>query len=367
MGLSGYRVLTSGNGENVTSESLLDKFLSNERRSRQPNLSLWEWSKICNCNKSNCCNSDHAPIFTGMPQYTNWPVSEDFAKGQLIIHSKMEWAKAEDFKGDHDSYASAFSEFLDSFSCPDALHKVVNEIRERSLQRNKRVLAPIDLENEEREDGYFQDCQDGRDNFDLGADMMKEMAGQNNLDLADAPDLPPLCDGGVGFNWNEYGLQSLGFPPSPDANEWISKTSEKVEKYKGRNFNLDSAISINLLLANPLQRVVIAINLIRLMQIKNGTLPRDSTPLRLLIQGTAGVGKTFVIKGITYITRRIFKHHGSVMNTPTCAASVLLPQDCTFNHAIPRKQKISKDAQLQDMPLSHTSLNKLRELLGSHK
>ena len=53
--------------------------------------------------------------------------------------------------------------------------------------------------------------------------MMKEMAEQNNLDLADAPDLLPLCDGGVGFNWNEYGLQSLGFPPSPDANEWISK------------------------------------------------------------------------------------------------------------------------------------------------
>ena len=42
------------------------------------------------------------------------------------------------------------------FSCPDALHKVVNEIRERNLQRNKRILAPIDLENEEREDGYFR-------------------------------------------------------------------------------------------------------------------------------------------------------------------------------------------------------------------
>ena len=64
-----------------------------------------------------------------MPQYTDWPVPEDFAKGQLMIHSKMEWVKAEDLKGDHDSYASAFSEFLDSFSCPDALHKVVNEIR----------------------------------------------------------------------------------------------------------------------------------------------------------------------------------------------------------------------------------------------
>ena len=43
VGLSGYRVLTSGNGENVTRDSLLDKFLSNERRSLQPNLSLWEW------------------------------------------------------------------------------------------------------------------------------------------------------------------------------------------------------------------------------------------------------------------------------------------------------------------------------------
>ena len=239
-----------------------------------------------------------------------------------------------------------------------------------ACRENKRVLAPRDLENEEREDDYIQYCQDGRANFDLGADMMKEMAQQNNLDLANAPDLPPLCDGGVGFNWNEYGLQSLGFLPSPDANEWISKTSEKVEKDRDINDNLDSAISINLLLANPLQRVVIAINLIRLMKIKNGTLPRDSTPLRLLIQGTAGVGKTFLIKGITYINRRIFKHNGSVMNlAPTGAASVLLPQGRTVHSTtpIPRNQKISKDAQLQDMPLSHTSLKKLQQLLGSHK
>ena len=52
-----------------------------------------------------------------------------------MIHSKMQWAKTEDLKGDHDAYASAFAEFLDSFSCPHALYKVVDEIRQRSLQR----------------------------------------------------------------------------------------------------------------------------------------------------------------------------------------------------------------------------------------
>ena len=112
--------------------------------------------------------------------------------------------------------------------------------------------------------------------------------------------------------------------------------------------------SINLLLPNRLQRVIIAINLVRLLKIKNGTLESDAKPIRLLVQGTAGVGKTFVIKAITYITRRIFSRNAAVMNlAPTGAAAVLLPSGRTIHSTtpIPRKSIENKGASLSDYPL----------------
>ena len=54
IGLSGYRKLkeTSGSSTVVTQSTPLDKFLSDDRRLANPELSLWEWAKICNCNKA---------------------------------------------------------------------------------------------------------------------------------------------------------------------------------------------------------------------------------------------------------------------------------------------------------------------------
>ena len=63
IGISGYRLIAPGNDGNATRETPLDKFLSNERRSQDQNISFWDWAKMCNCHTSNKCNSDHAPMF----------------------------------------------------------------------------------------------------------------------------------------------------------------------------------------------------------------------------------------------------------------------------------------------------------------
>ena len=97
-------------------------------------------------------------------------------------------------------------------------------------------------------------------------------------------------------------------------------------------------------------------------------LPKDAEPLRLLIQGTAGVGKTFVITAITYIIRRLFGRNASVMNlAPTGAASVLLPGGRTLHSVtpIPGNKKQVKTAQLSDYPMSDKSLKKLRYVTGT--
>ena len=120
-----------------------------KRRKSNPNISLWEWAKQCNCSGKNSCNRDHAPVFTGLPQYTDWPVSEEFAKRMLTIHSKMSWAKPDDLKHNHNSFVEAFAEFLDSTSCSSAVHTIVYEARLRSEKRRSRDTAPVDLENQQ--------------------------------------------------------------------------------------------------------------------------------------------------------------------------------------------------------------------------
>ena len=80
----------------------------------------------------------------------------------------------------------------------------------------------------------------------------------------------------------------------------------------------------------------------------------EKTLIRLIVQGTAGVGKTFIIKAITRITRRLFSYNGAVMNlAPTGAAAVLLPDGRTIHSttSIPRKKKEDKLASLSDFPL----------------
>ena len=95
----------------------------------------------------------------------------------------------------------------------------------------------------------------------------------------------------------------------------------------------------------------------------------DVEPIRLIVQGTAGVGKTFVIIAITYITRRLFGYNSSVMNlAPTGAAAILLPGGRTVHSVInvPRSSKKNPVNSLTDKPLSRQALAKLRDLTGTY-
>ena len=77
VGLSGYRVIdTSTSGGNLTRNSVLDKFLSDGRRLSNPDITLYDWAKICNCN----CKCMHVPVFTGALSKPVWPPTKEFSK-----------------------------------------------------------------------------------------------------------------------------------------------------------------------------------------------------------------------------------------------------------------------------------------------
>ena len=184
---------------------------------------------------------------------------------------------------------------------------------------------------------------------------MRDIAEQHIADIDDPHVDQPLPNGGPGFDWNNYALQCFGSQWPDNANCWLNSISEQAERDDMRRGEECTLPEINLLTANELQRTIIGINLQRLLQVADGTLPSETQPLRLLIQGTAGTGKTYVITALTRITRRIFKKNAAVMNlAPTGAASVLIPDGRTIHSMTPPPSKLRKEkiALLPNYPTS---------------
>ena len=97
IGLSGYRSFNKDHANGTaTKKNVLDDFLSDKRRSRNPTITLSDWDKICNCPKTKSCGIDHVPMFTGCSNYYTWPIDENFARAQLMMFSEGTWKRTDD-------------------------------------------------------------------------------------------------------------------------------------------------------------------------------------------------------------------------------------------------------------------------------
>ena len=96
IGLSGFRLLEKHPDKDgkVSKKSALDKFFKDERIKKNPNITLYDWAKECDCPKSRPCGNDHVPLFTGFLNLYKWPIQEDFAKGNLMMFSPGTWKKS---------------------------------------------------------------------------------------------------------------------------------------------------------------------------------------------------------------------------------------------------------------------------------
>ena len=204
----------------------------------------------------------------------------------------------------------------------------------------------------------------------LGRALMRDIAQQHISDITDPHIQKPHPIGGSNFDWHNYALECFVSVWPNNSETWIKSIADNAEKHDIETIDQCTLPQINLLLANKLQRVVIGVNIQRFIQIAKGALPEKTAPLCLLVQGTAGVGKTFVITSLTRIARRIFKKIGAVMNlAPTGVASVLLPNGRTVHYMAPPPMKMKKNkefstVQLTDYPLKGISLRKLRKYTG---
>ncbi|XP_066930062.1 uncharacterized protein [Clytia hemisphaerica] len=261
------------------------------------------------------------------------------------------WESPEDLKDEDEQFSDALAAFLnDDPDCPDFLKEIIylsklkydkKQERERRRNRNRndenqiQESQDVQLSQPASQDSQQSSQDSNYNDLRLGEALLRDIRLNNNVNFDSIIGEANLFDGGPEFDWNAYAKECFGSDDWPENTKtWLQDKYEEVEERIATHLNNYNLPVINLLYANPLQRVIIAMNLEKLLSVAAGT--DNSEPLRLLVQGYGGTGKTFTINAITYITRRLFRRNGSTLNiAPTGAASNLIPDGRTLHSTTP--------------------------------
>ena len=212
---------------------------------------------------------------------------------------------------------------------------------------------------------YSQSSQ----NNSLGFELLKDLSEQESSRIFDGPDLDHnLFDGGVDFNWHEFSHNRLpqfteDINIINDAHRWLPTQMSHV--LISNDIHLPV---VNVLLVNKKQMLAIFMTLSKLMPIATSEMSFHKVCQRLTIQGSAGTGKSQVIKILSRLVMRIFRNKQAVLNcAPTGAASVLLPNGRTIHSTtnIPRVSKDDKTVSRSDKPMNLAQMKKMKKLLAN--
>ena len=340
----------------LTRESMYDQFMSQKRRQDCPDISLYDWAKKCDkkCN----CNCDHVPVFTGVLVRPNWPPSEDLSKSMLMIYSPGTWTCPDDLKNGHATFLESFADFLDADLCPQHLKEMMDEAKEnfdKKQMRNQTHTRQISASQSSQISNSQQSITSSPSSQ---SSMLQRRSYREAIftDIQDGsyeddPELDkPVNTGDPNFDWHSFGVECLAGINMPDnAATWIQDTSDAALEHFFQQNDRVSLTESNLLLANELQRVAISMVAKHLFHIAKPVDDCSSCEpqISMLLGGTAGTGKTFVLNAINRISQRLFKRNGAVLNlAPTGAASVLIPNGRTIHSVIPMPRKKKKKDQL---------------------
>ena len=373
VGLSGYRRIdTSRRTDRATYDNVLDKYLSDNRRNDEPEITLYDWAKKCGsfCN----CGIDHVPVFTGAKTYPVWPPSDEYSKTTLMCYAKGTWRNVDSLKEGYDSYIEAFAAFLESDDCPSHVRDLMHEAREK-FERNACVQRPrnsIRIENSQPCSQSSQTSSQSSVNDEQGAYFNFRESIFNAVSLGENLPDPyleqPLNTGGDNFDWYQYGIDSVGEVALPENGEnWLSETGEKAHE-EILQFNQEFDLpNVNVLLANHLQMVAISMVLRQLLKSVTENRPEvEPEQFLMMLVGTAGTGKTFVVEVTTRLCRRIFHRNGAVMNlAPTGKAAVLLPNGSTMHSVTPIPNGTSGRKQLHENPMANDRQLYLSKITGT--
>ena len=287
--LSGSRVLER-TGSTLTRNSSLDKYLE------RPAEDMSSWYEFI-------CKSGKVPVISGGAFSATWPLIEDYCRTMLLLHWKN-WINLNQIRSEDETWNDRMLQFLETDACPNFL--------KADVQRAIRKANGNDLE-EESLDSDSDECDIER------PDWMELIAPAEMYD--DIVDEFQYDDGGPEYDWSSTTLQY----PDDLGLKWLDEISSSMEETDLPLKLPDVTISS----LNKEQKL--AYNLVMDTLTNNIENPNNFSHLRLVVAGTAGSGKSFLIKCLVHSIRRLFNRNKAVQVLCPTGGSANLVSGMTYH------------------------------------
>ena len=126
-------------------------------------------------------------------------------------------------------------------------------------------------------------------------------------------------DGGEDYDWSST---CIILPEGKEPKKWLQESIKENEEQETETVDLELP-QVSPLSLNENQRTIVSLVLLTLYNFVEN--PQDYHPLRLVVSGTAGTGKTYVIKCLQRLVRQVFGANDAIqVITPTGNSAYLV-------------------------------------------
>ena len=215
------------------------------------------------------CKNGKVPVITGNIQAT-WPLDENYCRTMLILHFPN-WRTISEIKNDNISWIDRMNSFLISDNCPNFLKANVEKAKQNFNVDNLDDPVENQFENE----------------MPQQPDWMELIKPNPNYEEIDESNFK-YDDGGPEYDW---GLTSHHYPSDLGIN-WLNNLDSYINT---DDTDLDIP-NVDITKMNRDQKFAFQIALKTIQTfIENAA---NYEPLRMIASGTAGSGKSYLIKFI---------------------------------------------------------------------
>ena len=288
LSMSGSRRLER-DGETATRSTPLDKYLA------QPRDEHCSWYHFA-------LRNGNVPVVSGGSTHASWPLNEDYCRTMLLLHWPS-WFDIQEVKGDAESWIDRFKDFFAIDGCPTFVKAQVA----KAWHFADHPQEPV-FEDDEEDDAVEAEEQ---------PDWVDVYAGQNQIYEGVERDFD-YDDGGEDYDCSST---RIILPEGEDTTKWLQESIKADDEQQTERADLDLPQVCPLSL-NENQKAIVSLVLLALYNFVENT--EYYPPLRLVVSGTAGTGKSYVIKCLQRLVRQVFEANDAIqVITPTGNAAYL--------------------------------------------
>ena len=289
LSMSGSRRLER-DGDTATRSTPLDKYLA---RPRDEHCSWYHFPS----------KNGKVPVVSGGAMHATWPLNEDYCRTMLLLHWPN-WFDIQEVKGDAESWIDRFKDFVSTNDCPTFVKAQVCK-----AQRYAECPQEPVFEEDEGDDAIEAEEQ---------PDWVDVYAGQNQRYEGVEKDFD-YDDGGDDYDWSST---CIILPEGKDPKKWLQESIKENEEQERETVDLELP-QVSPLSLNENQRAIVSLVLYTLYNFVENQ--QDYHPLRLVVSGTAGTGKSYVIKCLQRLVRQVFGAINAIqVITPTGNSAYLV-------------------------------------------